>query len=125
MWQQKAQVGKQPDLSINSWLLMVRKMQVLSTFPRLSSLEATAALKFTGQEHIEKHWVERESGKLYALQETHSPYELHIKDICASSNCTKLAAFCEVMETWEKNEKAVFFTMGPTNALILYWIGFI
>lgn len=41
-WKRGKKIEDAPSLNINNWLLKARKMRVLSTFPRLSSLGATA-----------------------------------------------------------------------------------
>ena len=62
-------------VAISSWLDMARKAQILSTFPRLDSLEATAGLKLTGQQDSDNGWVKNYPGRLYELRRTNSPYE--------------------------------------------------
>ena len=62
-------------------------------------------------------------GRLYELAETDCPFQLDVKDICSPQHCTKLAKMREVIDReWKRDEKAVWFTMGPMNALILYWV---
>ena len=111
-------------MSINDWLRMARRMRVLSTFPRLSSLEATAGLQPTGKEDGERGWVKNSAIRLYELQATDSLYEQRVEGICAPHHGTKFDTIHGLIKDWAVNEIAVFCTMSPTNALILYWVGF-
>lgn len=121
----KPRVGAEPMMNINNWLMKARRLRVLSSFPRLGTLDATKELALTGTEDRspEKQWVRRVAGSAYQLLTTGSPYKKYIKHICSSANCPKVAAIDHLIKNeWEKGEKAVFCTMGPTNALILYWV---
>lgn len=97
-------------------------MRILSTFPRLGNLEAITGQKLTGQQDSENDWLKNFTQRLCELCRTKSPYERHIRDICAPDHCIKLAVVLGLIKGWESNEKAVFCTMGPTNALILYGV---
>ena len=110
---------------IMHWLNEARRMRILSTFPRLDSLEATSEMKLTGQQDFDNGWLKSADGRLYELLPVNSLYEQNIKDICSPKHCTKLAAVSALIAKWGRNEKAVFCTMGPTNALILYWVNVI
>jgi SNF2 family DNA or RNA helicase len=112
----------EPEININNWLMKARRMRILSTFPRLGTLPATRSLSFTGDEDTKNGWVTLVDKKTYELKVTNSPYELHIEDICSAENCSKVKAInILITRTWDEGEKAIFTTMGPTNALILYW----
>ena len=114
-----------PQLNMNNWLLRARRMRILSSFPRLGTLDKTRRLSYTGKEdrNADNGWIKPVGGRLYELQRTNSPYEVFIRDVCAPANCPKSAALNQLMdEAWEPGEKACFATMGPTNALLLYWV---
>ena len=114
-----------PQLNMNNWLLRARRMRILSSFPRLGTLDKTRRLSYTGKEdrNADNGWIKPVGGRLYELQRTNSPYEAFIRDVCAPANCPKIAALNQLMdEAWEPGEKACFATMGPTNALLLYWV---
>ena len=117
--------GDRPTVRIIHWLDKARRMRILSTFPKLDSLEATLELKLTGQQDFDNGWLKNADRRLYKLFPVNSPYEQNIKDICSPEHCTKFAAVLALIAKWGRNEKAVFCTMGPTNALILYWVNVI
>ena len=110
---------------IMHWLNKAHRIRILSTFLRFDSLEAISELKLTGQQNFDNDWLKSADGQLYKLLPVNSPYEQNIKDICSPEHCTKLAAVSALIAKWGRNEKAVFCTMGPTNALILYWVNVI
>ena len=114
-----------PMVRIIHWLDKMRRMRILSTFPRLNSLEVTSELKLIGQQDFDNGWLKNADGRLYELFPVNSLYEQNIKDICSPEHCTKLAAVSALIAKWGRNEKAVFCTMCPTNALILYWVNVI
>ena len=110
-------------MNVNNWLKLARRMRILSTFPRLCTLQTTYKLALTVEENTRKGWMKMAEGRLYEFAGTDCPFQLDVKDICSLQHCTKLARMREVIDReWEKDEKAVWFTMGPTNALILYWV---
>ena len=123
-WQKSSQSKDAPTVDINHWLSLARRMKILSTFPRLSTLAATAELTLTADENVKRGWVKNMAGRLYELAQIDSPFQRYVEDICSPLHCTKLAKMREVINReWEKDEKAVWFTIEPTNALILYWVG--
>ena len=96
--------------------------------PTIRNFGRTKHLEYKGLEDRspENGWVKNCSSPLpiYELKMVNSPYELHIQAICDHRYCPKIAAIDRLIDqTWDKGEKAVFATMGPTNALILYWVG--
>ena len=127
-WEQsRPRVRSKPTLDMNHWLIKARRMQVLSSFPRLGTLGATKDLAFKGSEDrsSSKRWVKNcaKPSPPYEMKMTGSPYETHIHAICDPRDCPKIAAINRLIDReWEAGEKAVFTTMGPTNALILYWV---
>ena len=122
-WNDNGQHGPQPVLQIISWLKHARRMRILSTFPRLGTLAATKNLTFSGKEDREKGWVRPKKDKVYELEEVDSPYERWIEDICSHHNSSKMECIDQLIrDTWDQGEKAIFVTMGPTSALILYWV---
>ena len=125
-WEQSwPRVKPRPQMDMNNWLMKNRRLRVISSFPRLGTLKSTRKLELTGEESMgkENKWVVKTSQSTYALEETESPYEEHLEDICAEDNCPKIKAINELIDIkWDKGEKAVFCTMGPVNALILYWV---
>jgi len=121
-WVDDGCIGPEPSITANHWMMKVRRLRVLSSFPRLGELDDTKSLTFSGTEDRERNWVRMKKGRLYEVEECGSPYERHIADICSEDNCPKIKAINDRIQEWDNDEKAVFCSMGPTNALILYWV---
>lgn len=122
-WTQRGQVGPMPQISLTNWMLECRRLRIISSFPALGEIDATKSLDLTGQELVKQNWLRIKRGHLYDLEAMHSPFELHINEITCWKNCPKLQAIKRLINVeWEPNEKALFCTMGPTNAFILYWV---
>ena len=47
--------ANQGKVNIKNWLIMARRMQILSIFPRLSNLKATAKLSLTRKQNSKKN----------------------------------------------------------------------
>ena len=123
-WDEDGRLGVEPHINVHNWMRRVRRLRILSTFPVLGTLEATKNLELTGAEDKEKGWVSVAKEHLYNLVERDSPYERHIEQICAERDSPKIAAINELIDRrWDGDEKAVFCSMGPTPALVLYWVG--
>ena len=125
-WMADGQKGSEPQINISSWMMRVRRLRILSTFPVLGLLEDTKNLSLSGVEDRskEKAWVSLSKKHLYDLEERGSPYERHLREICAEKDCPKIGAINQLIDKqWDQHEKAVFCSMGPTPALILYWVG--
>lgn len=121
-WVRSGRLGREPQISAASWMRAVRRLRVLSSFPQLGELTATKTLAFTGEEDYRKGWIHVTKGHLYELETGDSPYERYVTDICAEHNCPKAKAILLLIKDWKQDEKAVFCSMGPTNALVLYWV---
>ena len=122
-WRAGGGLGAEPQINVHNWMRRVRRLRILSTFPVLGTLEDTKNLELTGAEDRQHGWVTKAKDHPYNLDETGSPYERHIEAICAESDCTKVAAINKLIdEKWDPEEKAVFCSMGPTPALVLYWV---
>jgi hypothetical protein len=126
-WEKSNKLKLRLDINVNDWLMRARKMRVLNTFLKLSTLSNTASLKFTDMKNIDfdYNWVRMTFNRLYELQTIDSFYERHIEDICAFENLLKIKIIhALITKTWELEEKTVFCIMSSINALILYWIDF-
>lgn len=122
-WVQDGRRGGKPALNIYSWLALARRVRVLSLYPQLDEIKDTKELELSGQENQKMGWVKLQPNHPYELQECNSPYEKHISDICRERNSPKIAAVNELIgKRWDTGEKAVFCCMGPTSALIFYWV---
>jgi hypothetical protein len=107
--------------------MRARKMRVLSTFSRLSTLSNTVSLKFTDMKNIDfdHNWVRMTFNRLYELQTIDFFYERHIEDIYAFENSLKIKIIhALITKTWKLEKKTVFCIMSSINALILYWVDF-
>lgn len=126
-WQKQTEelrLSDKPKVNAGSWLIQARRSRVLSTFPILDILTETKQFCLAGHElnRDGRAWLVPDSVNLGRLKETDSPYEKHLDYICAPRHCPKLAAVDHLIkDVWDKGEKAVFVTMGPVNALIVYW----
>ncbi len=127
-WEKFNKIKLRSEINVNDWLIRARRMRVLSTFSRLSTLSNTASLKFTNIENIDfvHNWVKMILNRLYELQSTNSSYEKHIEEICAFENPSKIKTIHDLItKEWDSKKKAMFCIMSSTNALILYWVNFI
>jgi hypothetical protein len=127
-WEKFNKIKLRSEINVNDWLIKARRMRVLSTFSRLSTLSNTASLKFTDIENtdFDHNWVRMIFKRLYELQSTDSFYEKHIEKICAFENSSKIKIIHDLItREWDSKEKTMFCIMSSTNALILYWVNFI
>jgi hypothetical protein len=58
-WEKFNKIKLKSKINVNDWLIRARRMRVLSTFSKLSTLSNTASLKFTDIENIDfaHNWV--------------------------------------------------------------------
>jgi hypothetical protein len=127
-WEKFNKIKLRSEINVNDWLIKTRRMRVLSTFSRLSTLSNTTSLKFTDIENIYfvHNWVKMIFKRLYELQSTNSFYKKHIEKIYAFENSSKIKTIHNLItREWNSKEKTMFCIMNSTNALILYWINFI
>jgi hypothetical protein len=122
-WKHNSRILSRSKMNINNWLMMTRRIRILSIFSRLKILSETTSLSFTEQENTKNEWVTLKKNRIYELQEINFLYELYLNDICFVEYCLKIVAINELITLkWNKKKKIVFMTMRSTNALILYWI---
>ncbi len=123
MWKHNARILSRSKMNINSWLMMICRMRILSIFSCLKILSETTSLSFTEQENTKNEWVTLRKNRLYELQEINFSYELYLNDICFVEYCFKIDAINELITLkWVKRKKIVFTIMKSTNALISYWV---
>ena len=73
-WQKNSQLKDKPTVDINHWLKLARRMKILSTFLRLSSLAAIAELTLTVKENVSRSWMKNMMSQLYELAQTDFPF---------------------------------------------------
>ena len=121
-WERRP-TGTEPAPKINRWLNEQRRLRIVTSFPALEDIEETKYLSFSASEDYAKEYVSRESGTLYRLNRENSPYERYIRRITNPKISGKIKALRSLMAAvWDSNERVVIVTMGPTVALILYWV---
>ena len=112
-----------PTLNLNNWLQRVWRLQVLSTFSMLKILKDTKNLTLLRIEDCQKDWIHNQPNHLYNLAPCDSSYKVHVAEICSNCNFIKIAAINNLLQAkWDSDKKTVFCTMGPTVALIVYWV---
>ena len=120
-WIDSGRVGEPPKVAANMWMRMNRTLRILSTFPALASNSETKDLQWTGEELVVQKWAKRIRNDLGNLAEVDSPYERQIEALTDSRYTPKIAEIKRTIDL-RPSEKAVFVTMGPVNAMILYWV---
>ncbi len=110
-------------LNLNNWLQRVQRLRVLSMFSMLKILKDMKNLALLGIEDRQKDWICNQSSHLYNLVPCDSSYKVHVAEICSNCNFIKIAAINNLLQAkWDSDKKTVFCTMGPTVALIVYWV---
>lgn len=122
-WKDNNCKGPEPQPVLSRWIALVRRTRILSSFPALMECQETKDLEYSGSEDCENQWVVRNTVSPYRLSRVGSPYERQIRRITKAENCPKIVALEILMTTvWGRDDRVVIMTMGPTNALILYWV---
>ena len=89
----------------------------------LNVLNETRDLNYTIEELNANNWVKLDLNYSYQLLQTKSSYEQLIKKIYAYRNFAKIKTVDDLItNVWAPEEKAVFISIRPVNALLCYWV---
>ncbi len=122
-WSKKSKLTNKSKISVNNWLMLVKRMKILNNFSRFETLNDIKSLNFTNQKNSNKKWMKLKKNQLYDLKIIQSSYEQHLNDICFAKNCSKLLIINKLItKIWICEEKTIFIIMNSTNILIFYWI---
>ncbi len=122
-WSKRFKLTNKSKMSVNNWLMLVKRMKILNSFSRFETLNDIKSLSFTNQKNSNKKWVKLKKNELYDFKIIQSSYEQHLNDICSAKNCSKLLIINKLItKVWICEKKAVFIIMSSTNSLIFYWI---
>ncbi len=123
-----ASVASDAFVIVNSKIMlnliaMIERLRVLSSFSRLSQLKTTKNLLCTDEHSKDQRWVKISTKTLYKMTDnSENSYQRHVRKFCNHSHCSKTATIDKLIKKWDFNEKAMFCSMSPVQAKILYHV---